>query len=249
MTIKNIIFDLDDTLINCGAYYRTQQDKLAQYQHERTNLPIEFINKLRSDIDVNFTQTPGGFNRERFPRSFAATSMVLDIMLGNVVDEPAAYQSFELGDQVFEATYPIFNGVPGMLTTYMNAGYNLFLLTKGDFTVQTRKIEMNDLSNWFHRDRMYIVPHKNPETLQRVLTDHALEVSQTVIIGDSIRDDIDVAYKVGCEAIWVYGRHNAGVYEHMKIDIQHQIDEAAHLPLMLDPQTGTIVVKSLRVTS
>lgn len=243
--IQNIIFDFDDTLADCGIYYREQQTKFVEYQSTRTGLSPELIGKLRETIDLHFTSTPDGFNRVRFPRSFASTSMTIDVMLGNKVDEVAAYQSFQLGDEVFNATYPLCQGVAEMLTEYRDAGYTLFLLTKGDFQVQTRKIQLNQLYRWFERDRIYIVPQKTPEALQTVLFNHRLDPKTTVVVGDSIRDDIANAYTMKCEAIWVSGRHNAHwAYENTNIEIGRSIENAADLSSLLDPKTGIFTVTS-----
>jgi putative hydrolase of the HAD superfamily len=245
--IKNIIFDFDDTLADCGIFYREQQNKFAAYQASRTGLPVELISKLRESIDVHFTQTPDGFNRVRFPRSFASTSMTIDVMLGNKVDEVAAYQSFELGDEVFNAMYPLCPGIPEMLDSFRDAGHQLFLLTKGDFEVQTRKIVLNGLDRWFQKDRMYIVPQKTPQSLQRVLDDHGLNTTDTIVVGDSLRDDIANAHAVGCESVWVSGRHNAAwAYENTQVEVIYSTENAADLGNLLDPKTGnfTIAVSS-----
>lgn len=243
--IKNLIFDLDDTLVDCGVYYKQQQDKFAKYQHERTGLSETLIKRLREDIDVTFTQTPDGFNRVRFPRSFAATSTVIDIMLGNDIDEVAAYQSFELGDEVFNAMYPLVNGVEETLTEYRDAGHRLFLLTKGDFNVQSRKIELNQLSRWFDKERIYIVPQKKPEAMQRVIADHNLNLNETAVIGDSLRDDIAVAQKVGVTDIWISGRHNsAWAYENTQVSPTYRVENVTELPTLVDPKTGNFTVVS-----
>src|SRR3990172_5360988 len=135
----NFIFDLDDTLSDCSIYYKAQQHQFAEYQSQRTGLPADLIHDLRTAIDVAFTRTADGFSRVRFPRSFASTSTTLDIMLGNNIDEQAAYQSFQLGDEVFNATYPLFDGVVNILENLVVDGHQLFLYTKGDYTVQQRK--------------------------------------------------------------------------------------------------------------
>lgn len=246
--IKNLIFDLDDTLTDCGVFYREQESKFAQYQHERTGLSIDIIKKLREDIDVNFTKTPDGFNRVRFPRSFASTSTVIDIMLGNPIDEVAAYQSFELGDEVFNATYPLCEGVEEALTEYQQHGYNMFILTKGDYEVQSRKIQLNLLSRWFPADQIYIVPRKTPESLQRVLDDNELSPIETVVIGDSLSDDIANAQIVGCMDIWVSGRHNsAWAYENTKVQPSVRTENVADLPNLLNPKTGDFTVLAGRI--
>jgi len=242
----NLIFDLDDTLVDCSKFYKQQQEAFAQYQHERTGLSVDLIKKVREDIDVNFMSTPDGFSRARFPRSFAATSMTIDMMLGNSMDEEAARQSFELGDLVFDAEYPLCPGVDVMLSAYKDAGHNLFLVTKGDFAVQTKKIEMNGLSNWFSTDKIYIVAQKSHVEYGRVLHDHHLDKSDTCIIGDSIRDDMISAEHLAVSCVWVHGRHNTGwSYENAKYKPIFSIEHAADLVTLIDPITGKLLADPL----
>lgn len=199
----NLIFDLDDTLADCSIFYKEQIERFAEFQHDRTGISPNLIMKLREGIDVTFTSTPDGFSRVRFPRSFAATSTAIDIMLGNDIDDVAAYQSFELGDEVFNATYPLFDGVDDLLQSLIADGHDLFLLTKGDYKVQQRKIELNKLHRWFSSDRMYIVNQKTPDALKALMADHMLKASDTIVIGDSLRDDIHVANQLGIRSVWV----------------------------------------------
>jgi len=238
----NLIFDLDDTLVDCSKFYKQQQEAFAQYQHERTGLSVDLIKKVREDIDVNFMSTPDGFSRARFPRSFASTSMTIDMMLGNSMDEDAARQSFELGDLVFDAEYPLCEGVDTMLSAYKDAGHDLYLVTKGDFGVQTRKIQMNGLTKWFTNDKTYIVAQKTHVEYGLVLSHHNLSKSNTYIIGDSLRDDIANAQKLGLPHVWVSGRHNAGwAYENTKMTVVFSIENAADLVHLIDPITGNLL--------
>lgn len=238
----DLIFDMDDTLSDCGVFYKAQQTMFAEFQSKRTGLPVQLITELREKIDVTFTQTPDGFSRVRFPRSFASTSMTIDVMLGNKVDEVAAYQSYELGDEVFNAMYPLFEGVPEMLSTFYDSGHRLFLMTKGDYEVQTRKININGLRKWFHNDRIYILGQKSSRALQDVIANHTMDKSRTVVIGDSLRDDVGVANDVGVTSVWVSGRHNASwTYENTHHKPHYQIEHVVDLVNLIDTKSSQFV--------
>lgn len=239
----NIIFDLDDTLADCAVFYNKQIERFCEYQSNRTGVNSDIIKKLREHIDVTFTVTPDGFSRVRFPRSCAATSVAVDIMMGNSIDEVSAYQSFELGDEVFNAMYPLFNGVPDMLDSLKKENHQLFLHTKGDFSVQTRKIELNNIRRWFMNDKIYIVNQKTPDTIRRIIDDHSLEPQNTIVVGDSLRDDIGNAATLGITSVWVSGKHAADwSYEISKdsVSIHFEIENVTELPSLIQDKLTPI---------
>lgn len=235
----DLIFDLDDTLSDCGIYYRNQQKQFTEFQSQRTGLPEELIHTLRENIDVTFTSTPDGFSRARFPRSFASTSATIDIMLGNPVDETAAERSFLLGDEVFNAMYPLRDGIEDMLNAYMRNEHRLYILTKGDYDVQIRKVALNGLRQWFDNDRIYIVAQKTSDDLQRVLTDHNINPINAVMIGDSMRDDVGNAKTVGITSVWVKN-HNTPKwsYENVPYKPDYELDHTTELIHLIDPIKG-----------
>lgn len=138
--ITNLIFDMDDTLCECSPYYAKCKKAFIVQAHERTNIPSDVIKQILSGIDVACTSLPSGFGKERYPRSFAAASSVLDIIRGLPVDSQAAEQSYLLGDSVFNEPYPLFDGVLDTLQRLKQSGYRLFLYTKGDYEMQWKKI-------------------------------------------------------------------------------------------------------------
>lgn len=229
---------MDNTLCNCSIHYKERQNQLAEYQAIRTKHDKEFCLGLLKRIDVSFTETPEGFSRDRFPRAFAATSAVLDIMMGNDVDDAAAKHSWLIGDAVFTDPYPLFDGVPNMLQSYKDAGFNLFLLTKGDYTVQMNKIINNKLIDFFPKDHIYIVPKKSWRELIRIIDDHNLGQDDTVMIGDSIKDDIGSAKFIKILSVLVADSTGTWDYENEKHDPNHYIKSVIELPTIIDPNTS-----------
>ena len=225
MKYENVIFDMDDTLLDCSPFYlKCKQDFIADASR-RTGIDVDVVGKILDGIDVACTNLPHGFGKERFPRSFAATSAVLDIILGNKVNADAADQSYLLGDSVFHAEYPLYPGVYERLDLLKNVlGFNLFLCTKGDYDVQNRKIIKNGLDKIFETDHIYIVPKKTGAELTRILQDHSLNPETTLMIGDSIRDDVGSALDAGITSVWVqnYGKRS-WAYEDKNHEPHHVI--------------------------
>lgn len=202
---KNLIIDMDGTLNRCAEYYIECQQRLADYQSSRTGIDRSVVLKLQEKIDVEFTPLPDGFKRDRFPRSFAATSATIDVMLNNPFNYDAFMISLQIGNDVFSAPYALFDGVSSRLHELRDSGLNLFICSKGDFDVQMNKVEKNDLYRFFPKEHIHIVPQKKQEHVEDILTQHSLHKDETMFIGDSIRDDISSANAAGIHSAWVYG--------------------------------------------
>ena len=233
MNKKNLIFDMDNTLCDCSIFYKQKQQEFARYQAKRTNHPEEFCLELLRKIDVTFTSTPEGFSKNRFPRAFAATSATIDIMMGNEIDDAAAQHSWYIGDSVFNEPYQLFDGVFYMLQNYKNSGFQLFLLTKGDYDVQMRKVVNNGLDNIFDKDKIYVVPKKTDRELNRIVMDHYLVIDETVMIGDSMRDDIGSAQILGMESVLVEDATGTWDYETVQVTASHRIKSVTELPTII----------------
>lgn len=200
---KNLIFDMDDTLLLCGKYYIECREEFGRFQFERVGIDPKIVDKMFNDFDLACTQLPNAFNKERYPRSFAAISAALDIVLGNAPDEEAAHRSYVIGYSVFDAPYELFPGVKEMLAEYKANGKRLFMCTKGDVSVQTRKINIHKFHDIFEPDHIYIVPKKDGKVFEQIMADHHLDPSETIMIGDSLKDDIGGAHAAGIVAVHV----------------------------------------------
>ena len=210
-TFTNLIFDLDDTLLLCGKYYMDVRNEFKLFQEERTGIPAEIVDKMLNDFDLSCTKLPNAFNKERYPRSFAAISAALDIINGKMPSGMAAEHSFEIGNSVFTADYAMFNGVQDMLVRYKMAGFRLFLCTKGDLEVQEYKISKHCLRDIFPSENIYIVPKKTGEVVTGIMLDHQLDPTETIFIGDSVKDDIGSAHEAGIKAVHI-GNPNKPVW-------------------------------------
>jgi len=236
MKYKNLIFDLDDTILICSEYYHKCRDTFAAEATARTGISPEVVDKMLTGIDVACMGLDNGFGKERFPRSFAACSIALDIICDKTPDIEAAQRAFVIGDSVFWEDYPIINGAAEILQTYKDAGYNLFLYTKGDYAVQQRKIDINKLNRFFDADKVYIVGKKGGFQIDRIVADHNLIKDETVMIGDSIRDDIRSANEAGidCVYVWADGRRQWDKESINKFKPNCIITSIKVLPLIFD---------------
>lgn len=218
----------------CGRFYVETLENFSNYQAERLGIDASIARKMVDAIDLVCTNFKDGFNRERFPRSFSAASVALDISLGQQPDAHAANRSFEIGNAVFDAPYDLYPGVREMLEGYRHSGYNLFLYTKGDHSVQQDKIDRNQLLDIFAEEDIFIVGKKSGEILSSYLNRFDLEYSETVVIGDSLRDDVGSAIDLGLASVWVSGNHQSKwAYESVERVPTFSINSILDLPRII----------------
>jgi putative hydrolase of the HAD superfamily len=237
MKYQNIICDMDDTLLPCGPFYVKAQKDFAEFQNERTGLPHETCLDLMKHIDLVSITLPNAFNRERYPRSFKAASYVIDMLANDgTLDIEAAHKSFDIGNSVFSAPYDLFEGVQKALEILKVNGYNLFLLTKGDENIQNEKIDRNSLRDIFTPDHIYIVPKKNGQNIVRIIREHDLDPKETIMVGDSLRDDVGSAIEAGISSAWVHENANKSwAYENTDHTPTYTIDHFPEIITVVNP--------------
>lgn len=200
MSQPALLFDLDNTLLECGQYYIDAQKRVVDLIHSATNLPKTFINSVVESIDVASSALPDGFSRSRLPRSYQAASLALDAVAGIPPSVLRSVAAYEIGDSVFSAPYPLYPGTVPVLEAY-SKHYRLILVTKGDEEVQRRKIAINNLDRFFKPDHTFITLKKSPALYASILERFDLDPHTTWMIGDSLRDDIGPASEVGMRTV------------------------------------------------
>jgi len=237
-----VIWDLDGTLCECGIYYDKALRAFTTFQHQRTGLPEPMIRAVIDQLDLAALHLPKGWARERFPRSFYAASVALDVLRQETIwenvaiDHGAAQQSWAIGDAVFEAPYELYDGVKETLQTYSDGGWQVALWTKGDPLVQEGKLKKHDLNPLF--DAVFVVPKKTPELLQWIIEQCRCDLERTWVIGDSLKDDIGPAVQLGLGTV----RVDVGTHTWSDNDAAHRpldtVDAPSKVPLVIPTYAG-----------
>lgn len=214
--LKNIIFDLDNTLCECSKYYHDAYEAFCEFVSNRTGINKDIALGLLKTIDAEGIKIDG-FGRHRFPKSFAATSVAIDVLMGKEINKEASEQAWEIGDTVFNAPYEMYPNSYETLKFIKNEGFEMFLCTKGDIDVQRRKILINNLYDIFPENHIYVDVVKNVTHFQKIISDHNLNVNETMAVGDSVKDDVGSANKCGLISVLVEDQQNKGwSYENEK---------------------------------
>ena len=194
-----IIFDIDNTLLDFSrSEYYALQKVFATYGvvfNEKTFKQYKEINhdlwdqledgKISKDIVL----------KERFKRFFLANNIVVD---GVLVDEQ--YRHF------LEERNDIMGGSIELLEQLKSNGYVVFAGTNGVGKTQRKRLANAGITHLF--DELYIseeVGFEKPDArfFDYIFNDSQLkDLSQVVMIGDSLSSDIEGANRVGIDSIW-----------------------------------------------
>lgn len=203
-----LIWDLDDTLVECGVYYRAALKSFGEYAHARLGIDAQVASEFVAKLDRDALQVTPLFNKWRFPRSFKAASLALDIIEDRPLDFVAAAQAFNIGAHVLnvgtgvtQVPYILKPGAVEMLKTYSK--WQQALYTLGDVEVQEQKIRLYGLREFFG-DNVFVVPEKSVDRLETVMKSLHADLHRSWLIGDSLHHEIIPAHKLGLAAVHVF---------------------------------------------
>lgn len=205
-TRPNLVFDLDDTLIQTSVTFNNARDRFGDLMAGRGVNAQEAIDTLIT-IDLARIEAEG-FGRGRFPVSLREAYHVLCARHGLAIVREDERLAENLGHNVFDTPPEPFPQTHDVLRRLRGEGCRLFLLTKGDFEVQQFRIDGASLRGYF--DNIHIFPKKDLPELREVLRANALPRENTWVIGDGMRSDINPAMEEGLHAIlvgdkrWIY---------------------------------------------
>lgn len=235
---RNFIFDMDDTLNFNQHYYSLAQIEFAKYIFDTLgprapNAQVVLNLEVKNDLEG---VQKLGFAKERFPTSFADTyRQISEKMNESPADrEKHAQEAYAIGASVFNSKTWIKHLIPGAKDTLdflVEQGDELHLLTTGDETVQNKKIDFYQLSNWFPQKRIHIVPHHKKERIAEISANK--DRRNTWFVGNSAKSDIAPALEVGIGAIYV--PQETWAYE------CHDLDKADKTRLVTIPQISDII--------
>ncbi|WP_442682689.1 HAD family hydrolase [Stenotrophomonas sp. JC08] len=183
-------FDGDDTLWKSEDYYRAaEQDFEAILGHY---IDLHDAGTARHLLKVE--------RRNLAVFGYGAKGMTLSMLeaaielTGERIAAAHLRQIIEIGRQTLQHPVEVIDGVREAVAA-IAADYPVVLITKGDLFHQEQKIERSGLLDLF--PRIEIVSEKDPATYARVLAEFKLPAGRFVMIGNSLRSDIEPVLGLG----------------------------------------------------
>jgi putative hydrolase of the HAD superfamily len=206
---QTLLIDADDTLWENNVYFERAIANFISFLEHKELTPEE-VRAVLNDVERGCIVSHGyGLNSfvEALVQTFERVSV-----------EPLTPSLREtihgFARTIAEHPVEIISGVQDTLG-YLHNKHHLILVTKGNFTEQTGKVERSGLKS--HFVAIEVVPEKNKPTYEGLVQKYGLVRDTTWMIGNSPRSDINPALAAGLNAIFI-PHAQTWVLEHEEID-------------------------------
>jgi putative hydrolase of the HAD superfamily len=205
---QTLLIDADDTLWENNIYFERAIAKFISFLDHKEHSPEE-VRLVLYEVERQNIVTHG-YGLHSFAHALVATFERLSV-------EPITQELHDrihgFAHEIAEHPVEIITGVPETLE-YLGAKHHLILMTKGNFTEQTGKIERSGLKSYF--SAVEVVPEKNVHTYRGVISKYGLAGESSWMVGNSPKSDINPALGAGINAVFV-PHDNTWVLEHEEV--------------------------------
>ncbi|MEP6908617.1 MAG: HAD family hydrolase [Pseudoxanthomonas sp.] len=189
-------FDGDDTLWKSEDYYRAAE--------------LEFEGIIGQYIDLTDARTQQHLleveRRNLRIFGYGAKGMTLSMieaavqLTGERISARDIHRVIEIGRATLQHPVEIIDGIREAVQSIAQH-HEIVLITKGDLFHQESKIEQSGLADLFHR--IEVVSEKDQPTYARVLRELGTTADRFVMVGNSLRSDIEPVVALGGWGIYV----------------------------------------------
>lgn len=200
-----MIFDGDDTLWVAEALYDAALDR-AEAAVDDAGLPGDQWRLAQRAADLRNVRKMG-MSRDRFPLSSQQALDEVAERYGTVPSEKLAGEVLQASRSVFDMRAELVEGAENTLRA-LAPHFRLALLTKGDVTVQRKRVADSGFGPLF--EEVVIVDDKDESSFRDLAARFGVAPGDCWSVGNSLASDINPALRVGMHAIWI----DAHVWEH-----------------------------------
>jgi len=225
--IRLVGFDGDDTLWRSEDYYRA-----AEKQYEEIvgrYIDLHDAGTLRHLLEVERRNLQVfGYGVKGMTLSMIEAAIELT---GGRIEARDLQQVVEIGRATLQHPVELIDGVREAVAAIAGE-LPVVLITKGDLFHQEAKIARSGLADLF--PRIEIVSEKDPPTYARVLDEFGIDASQFVMVGNSLRSDIEPVVRLGGWGVhvpyavtWAHEAEHGLAEAHPRV---RAVENAAQLP-------------------
>jgi putative hydrolase of the HAD superfamily len=201
-----LLIDADDTLWQNNIYFEQAiADFMSFLNHqEMTRQQVRsVINQVERETILEH-----GYGYHSFAHSLVKTFE----RLSSEPVTPDLHQTiWNFAHRITQYPIELIEGVPATLGYLRQRKHRLILMTKGNITEQSGKVERSGLKEYFAA--VEIVAEKNASTYQSIVSKYQLAPDATWMVGNSPKSDINPALAAGINAVFV-PHDNTWVLEH-----------------------------------
>jgi putative hydrolase of the HAD superfamily len=205
---QTLLIDADDTLWENNIYFERAIANFISFLDHKEHSPKQ-VRLILNDVERENIVTHG-YGLHSFAHALVCTFEKLSV-------DPITPEQHDrihgFCHQIAEHPVEIIEGVPETLQ-YLSKKHHLILMTKGNITEQTGKIERSGLKEYF--SAVEIVAEKNVPTYRSIIGKYELPVTSSWMIGNSPKSDINPAIGAGLNAVFV-PHDNTWILEHEEV--------------------------------
>ena len=193
---QSLLVDADDTLWENNIYF---EQAIADFMHflnhqEMTHAEVRLV--------INAVERETILERGYGYHSFAHSLVKTFERLSTAPITPELHQIiWNFAHRITKFPIKLLDGVAETLNYLCERRHHLILLTKGDFTEQSAKVERSGVKEYFAA--VEIVAEKDRSAYSNVVHKYALQPDVTWMIGNSPKSDINPALSAGINAVFV----------------------------------------------
>ncbi len=205
---QTLLIDADDTLWENNIYFERAIANFISFLNHHEYTPDQ-VREVLYDVErENIRQHGYGM------RSFALALVKCFEQLSVEPLTPALHDTIRgFAYAIAEHPMEILPDVPETLAELAQR-HHLFVLTKGNITEQTGKVERSGLKEYF--TAVEVVAEKDAPTYRAIVEKYELVRDRTWMIGNSPSSDINPALEAGLHAVFV-PHHNTWMLERGEI--------------------------------
>jgi putative hydrolase of the HAD superfamily len=202
---QTLLFDADDTLWENNIYFERAIAAFISYLNHREFDPHQ-VREILNKIEREHTHTHG-YGLQIFRRSLVHC---FEELSDTPVDAEKHDRISSFVDSIASQEIELLAGVAETLPV-LASRHRLILMTKGIPHEQHDKLVRSGLSR--HFAAIEVPREKHREAYQEVVARHSLDATQTWMIGNSPRSDINPALAAGLNTVFIPHTHT-WVLEH-----------------------------------
>ncbi|WP_245833141.1 HAD family hydrolase [Oceanobacillus timonensis] len=205
--LNTIIFDMDDTLYDQAATFRTTCKKVLNAPLSDKELDnLYLISRKYSDALFD-DQMAGKMTLEEM-HIRRIKDACMDVGIEITAEQALAFQNIYVQEQ---GKIALFDEVVELLDDLVRKKKQLAILTNGTEAHQKMKINQLKLSKWIPEEHLFIsdtIGYSKPskQAFHFIEDKLALTREETVYVGDSFANDMVGAKQVGWQAFWMNHR-------------------------------------------
>ncbi|OAL81248.1 hydrolase [Acinetobacter sp. SFB] len=207
MTIRAVLFDLDNTLTHRDESILAYSQHLARtYQHQLAHDQISQIQPIIRRIDN------GGYPKKELLTHPSIAASVADALLQelNWNSVPELDELTQFWFQQFGLSAVAMQGADTLLVDLKQQGYKLAVVSNGGHATRLTILQGLGFSHYFDEivsSELVGMSKPNPEIFLYTSRQLQVEPQQCLFIGDHPVNDIQGATQAGMKALWLQGFH------------------------------------------